>query len=778
MYENGFLDDFSGYGGLPAAAAQPSAPAMTPELLQQIQQGAALAGRSPLINAAGGLSTLQPGALSPLDPLYNYAKTAPILSLTGNKEYENLNFQALPDTNYRLTIGGQVVGSASTPEEVARLVEYANSASKSGGAKVDVRLQKEVQTATPEGGPSTAFADVYANQPNNNGFLDVALPAALAAMGAGVIGLPGAFAKGATALVPGSLGAGLGAAGGMFAGSLGTGASLETALTKAAIAGLTAGGLSGLSGAAPVPGGTAPGLDIAINAPVAGLGGGVMSLPAFAAPTLSGLGGAVAGSVPGEILVQAARNAVSPALSGLGGAALSTGISNLSPTLPQVSDMLGSQPTASGTEEPGIVVSAARDTFSPGLSGLGGAALGTGISNLSPTPQQVSDMLGRQTEPAATEEPEIVVSTTGNPPLSVLPSGALTTGISNLSPTPQQVSDMLGRQTEQSAPPDEEIVVSATGNPPIAAPAGALAAAANAPGPENAQTASERAAEQPEEQAKDDGKGGGLLSKIDPVRLGISGLVGLVSALTRGGGGGGGGSSGNAGAGTRASLDPIFSAKLPAPSPQYSSASFAPRDMSGVDFARYGYGPAQSFFENVPRNPEEYRSALAANAPTPRPSGALNLPPVTMPQTMGADPTASITSLIRTYIPSATDAEITEFLASDEGKQFQSRFGGTPVPRARGGAMRGTGTSRESYAVRGPGSGRSDEIPALLSDGEYVIDAETVALLGDGSSEKGAKRFDDLRVKIRKHKGRNLAKGKFSANAKRPEKYLAGGRAQ
>ena len=81
-----------------------------------------------------------------------------------------------------------------------------------------------------------------------------------------------------------------------------------------------------------------------------------------------------------------------------------------------------------------------------------------------------------------------------------------------------------------------------------------------------------------------------------------------------------------------------------------------------------------------------------------------------------------------------------------------------------------------SFAVRGPGTGRSDEIPAMLSDGEYVMDAETVALLGDGSSKAGAKKLDDLRVKIRKHKGKKLVKGKFSHDAKAPERYMAGGR--
>ena len=39
--------------------------------------------------------------------------------------------------------------------------------------------------------------------------------------------------------------------------------------------------------------------------------------------------------------------------------------------------------------------------------------------------------------------------------------------------------------------------------------------------------------------------------------------------------------------------------------------------------------------------------------------------------------------------------------------------------------------------------------PVLLSDGEYVIDAPTVAALGDGSTEAGARRLDALRKQIR-----------------------------
>jgi hypothetical protein len=82
---------------------------------------------------------------------------------------------------------------------------------------------------------------------------------------------------------------------------------------------------------------------------------------------------------------------------------------------------------------------------------------------------------------------------------------------------------------------------------------------------------------------------------------------------------------------------------------------------------------------------------------------------------------------------------------------------------------------RGSFAVAGPGDGRSDDIPAQLSDGEYVFDAETVALLGNGSTKAGAKRLDDFRVNIRKHKGRKLARGEFSHDAKPPERYMRGG---
>lgn len=60
--------------------------------------------------------------------------------------------------------------------------------------------------------------------------------------------------------------------------------------------------------------------------------------------------------------------------------------------------------------------------------------------------------------------------------------------------------------------------------------------------------------------------------------------------------------------------------------------------------------------------------------------------------------------------------------------------------------------------IKGPGDGMDDLVPATMDDGsqdvllsndEYVFDAATVAMLGNGSSEKGGEVLDDLVKKVR-----------------------------
>lgn len=82
-------------------------------------------------------------------------------------------------------------------------------------------------------------------------------------------------------------------------------------------------------------------------------------------------------------------------------------------------------------------------------------------------------------------------------------------------------------------------------------------------------------------------------------------------------------------------------------------------------------------------------------------------------------------------------------------------------------------TGKTGYYVRGAGDGQSDSIPAMLADGEYVFDADTVAALGNGSSDAGARVLDKMRENIRKHK-RSAKPGDIPPPAKSPLAYMKG----
>jgi hypothetical protein len=77
---------------------------------------------------------------------------------------------------------------------------------------------------------------------------------------------------------------------------------------------------------------------------------------------------------------------------------------------------------------------------------------------------------------------------------------------------------------------------------------------------------------------------------------------------------------------------------------------------------------------------------------------------------------------------------------------------------ASGGIMRGIGGySDGGRMLKGPGDGMSDSIPATigskqparLADGEFVVPADVVSHLGNGSTDAGAKRLYGMMDKIR-----------------------------
>jgi hypothetical protein len=58
------------------------------------------------------------------------------------------------------------------------------------------------------------------------------------------------------------------------------------------------------------------------------------------------------------------------------------------------------------------------------------------------------------------------------------------------------------------------------------------------------------------------------------------------------------------------------------------------------------------------------------------------------------------------------------------------------------------GFPRMDGPIDGPGTGTSDDVPAMLSDGEFVFTAKAVRNMGDGSRRKGAKKMYALMKKL------------------------------
>lgn len=78
--------------------------------------------------------------------------------------------------------------------------------------------------------------------------------------------------------------------------------------------------------------------------------------------------------------------------------------------------------------------------------------------------------------------------------------------------------------------------------------------------------------------------------------------------------------------------------------------------------------------------------------------------------------------------------------------------------------------SIENRYVQGEGDGTSDSVPAMLANGEFVIPADVVSKIGNGSNEAGAGVLDQFLVEIRKHAHSNG--DKLPPESKGPLGYL------
>lgn len=89
------------------------------------------------------------------------------------------------------------------------------------------------------------------------------------------------------------------------------------------------------------------------------------------------------------------------------------------------------------------------------------------------------------------------------------------------------------------------------------------------------------------------------------------------------------------------------------------------------------------------------------------------------------------------------------------GEQLFSNMMSRRRGMAKGGIanLAGGGFPRKTGAINGPGTGTSDDIPAMLSDGEFVMTAEAVRNAGGGSREKGTQKMYALMDSLENARG-------------------------
>jgi hypothetical protein len=122
-------------------------------------------------------------------------------------------------------------------------------------------------------------------------------------------------------------------------------------------------------------------------------------------------------------------------------------------------------------------------------------------------------------------------------------------------------------------------------------------------------------------------------------------------------------------------------------------------------------------------------------------------------------------------VPAYTPSTNNPYMSS-AGQQMQELAHGGIAALASGGTL--GSYSDGGQALRGPGDGVSDSIPATingkqpakLADGEFVIPARIVSELGNGSTEAGTRQLYAMLERIQKQRGKTVGKGKVAVDSK------------
>ena len=133
------------------------------------------------------------------------------------------------------------------------------------------------------------------------------------------------------------------------------------------------------------------------------------------------------------------------------------------------------------------------------------------------------------------------------------------------------------------------------------------------------------------------------------------------------------------------------------------------------------------------------------------------------------------------YVAAAQGGDMGSVMAKAQAGDYNAMIALNKVRKtpnqnyAKGGQL--GGYSDGGRMLKGPGDGMSDSIPgviankqpARLADGEFVVPADVVSHLGNGSTDAGAKQLYTMMNRVRKARTGNPKQGKQI----KPAKYMA-----
>ena len=190
-----------------------------------------------------------------------------------------------------------------------------------------------------------------------------------------------------------------------------------------------------------------------------------------------------------------------------------------------------------------------------------------------------------------------------------------------------------------------------------------------------------------------------------------------------------------------------------------------------------GLGKIMGLYMNKGEVPRNYISGFNNSAQTVQPQITPNVyqqeqyAPTAMPSIPQAMPSYNYSLADSLPLLQATNPGIAAMYATPSAPVEEKAQGGIAGYNLGGYAAGGN-----PRLLKGPGDGMSDNIPATiggrqparLADGEFVVPADVVSHLGNGSTDAGAKHLYNMMDKVRKARTGNKKQGKQI----KPAKYM------